>query len=136
MEIDKLKYQIEANSPYNDGWTKDFYQKEINNMKSLHELSLYVLKWAEERGIFDNGDPLAQLDKTQEELNETIEAVKNDFYGSDHSEIADGIGDMLVTIIIAAKMMDLDPTTCLEQAYNEIKDRTGKMVDGQFVKDV
>ena len=101
-------------------------------MKSFYELSLYVIKWAEERGIFNDGDPLAQLDKTQEELNETIEAVKND----DPAEIADGIGDMLVTIIIAAKMMDLDPTTCLEQAYNEIKDRTGKMVDGKFVKDV
>ena len=92
--------------------------------------------WAHKRGIFDAADPLAQLDKTQEELNETIEAVKNDFHGNDHTEIADGIGDMLVTIIIAAKMMDLDPTTCLEQAYNEIKDRTGKMVDGKFVKDV
>ena len=101
-------------------------------MKSFYELSLYVIKWAEERGIFNEADPLAQLDKTQEELNETIEAVKND----DHAEIADGIGEMLVTIIIAAKMMDLDPTTCLEQAYNEIKDRTGKMVDGKFVKDV
>ena len=101
-------------------------------MKSFYELSLYVIKWAEERGIFNDGDPLAQLDKTQEELDETIEAVKND----DHAEIADGIGDMLVTIIIAAKMMDLDPTTCLEQAYDEIKDRTGKMVDGKFVKDV
>ena len=44
-------------------------------MKSFYELSLYVIKWAEERGIFDDGDPLAQLDKTQEELNETIEAV-------------------------------------------------------------
>ena len=105
-------------------------------MKSFYELSLYVIGWAEERGIFHEGDPLAQLDKTQEELDETIEAVKNDFHGNDHAEIADGIGDMLVTIIIAAKMMDLDPTTCLEQAYNEIKDRTGKMVDGKFVKDV
>jgi len=131
MKIDKLKYQIEANSPYNDGWTKDFYQKEINNMKSFYELSLYVLKWAEERGIFNNGEPLAQLAKTQEELDETIQAVKD----GDHLEIADGIGDMLVTIIIAAKMLDLDPTTCLDQAYNEIKNRTGKMVDGQFVKD-
>ena len=43
---------------------------------------------------------------------------------------------MLVTIIIAARMLELDPTACLDQAYNEIKDRTGKMVDGQFVKDV
>ena len=108
MEIDKLKYQIQADSPYNDGWTKDFYQKEINNMKSFYELSLYVLKWAEERGIFNNGEPLAQLAKTQEELDETIQAVKD----GDHFEIADGIGDMLVTIIIAARMLELDPTTC------------------------
>ena len=100
-------------------------------MKSFYELSLYVLKWSEERGIFNNGEPLAQLAKTQEELDETIQAVKD----GDHLEIADGIGDMLVTIIIAAKMLELDPTTCLDQAYNEIKDRTGKMVDGQFVKD-
>lgn len=101
-------------------------------MKSFYELSLYVIGWAEERGIFNDGDPLAQLDKTQEELNETIQAVKD----GDHLEIADGIGDMLVTIIIASRMLELDPTTCLEQAYNEIKDRTGKMVDGKFVKDV
>jgi len=101
-------------------------------MKSFYELSLYVIKWAEERGIFNDGDPLAQLDKTQEELNETIQAVKD----GDHLEIADGIGDMLVTIIIATRMLELDPTTCLDQAYNEIKDRTGKMVDGKFVKDV
>ena len=101
-------------------------------MKSFYELSLYVIKWAEESGIFNDGDPLAQLDKTQEELNETIQAVKD----GDHLEIADGIGDMLVTIIIATRMLELDPTTCLDQAYNEIKDRTGKMVDGKFVKDV
>ena len=62
---------------------------------------------------------------------QTIQAVKD----GDHLEIADGIGDMLVTIIIAARMLELDPTTCLEQAYNEIKDRKGKMVDGKFVKE-
>ena len=104
-------------------------------MKNFETLVAKVVIWADERGIFDAADPLAQLDKTQEELDETIEAVKNDFHGNDHAEIADGIGDMLVTIIIAAKMMDLDPTTCLEQAYNEIKDRKGKMVDGKFVKE-
>ena len=111
-------------------------------MKNFGELSSSVLIWANERGIFDNyftdeslanweHRALAQLDKTQEELNETIEAVKRE----DEAEIRDGIGDMLVTIIIASKMLGEDPERCLELAYNEIKDRTGKMVDGQFVKD-
>ena len=100
-------------------------------MKSFYELSLYVIKWAEERGIFDDGDPLAQLDKTQEELDETIEAVKND----DHAEIADGIGDMLVTIILLAKTVGLDSVDCLADAYDEIKERKGKMINGLFVKD-
>ena len=109
-------------------------------MKNFGELSSSVLIWANERGIFDNLEDLnktwkhralAQLDKTQEELNETIEAVKLE----DEAEIRDGIGDMLVTIIIASKMLGEDPERCLELAYNEIKDRTGKMVDGKFVKD-
>tara|TARA_R100001510_G_C7636738_1_gene194808 strand:+ start:1106 stop:1432 length:327 start_codon:yes stop_codon:yes gene_type:complete len=107
-------------------------------MKNFAELSSRVLIWANKRGIFDHLDDekwkyraLAQLDKTQEELNETIEAVKQE----DEAEIRDGIGDMLVTIIIAAKMLGEQPEKCLEIAYNEIKDRTGKMVDGKFVKD-
>jgi len=101
-------------------------------MKSFEELTVDVLQWAEERGIFAKATPLAQLNKTQEELDETIQAVKDE----DEVEIADGIGDMLVTIIIAAKMTGFDSTACLQQAYDEIKNRTGKMVDGQFVKDV
>ena len=100
-------------------------------MKNFEELSSDVLIWANEKGIFKNPDPLAQLDKTQEELNETIEAVKI----KDENEIADGIGDMLVTIIIASKMLGEDPARCLDLAYNEIKDRTGKMENGKFVKD-
>ena len=102
-------------------------------MKNFETLVAKVVIWADERGIFDAADPLAQLDKTQEELDETIEAVKQS--GFDNPEVVDGIGDMLVTIIIAAKMMGLDPTHCLNVAYDEIKDRTGKMVGGKFIKD-
>ena len=112
-------------------------------MNNFSELESKVIGWAKERGIFDNGDTLAQLDKTQEELEETILAVKNlrDWHQAmdrepSHvhaktiealeNEVADGIGDMLV---------DLESTDCLQLAYDEIKDRTGKMVGGQFVKD-
>ena len=102
-------------------------------MKNFETLVEKVVVWADKRGIFDAADPLAQLDKTQEELDETIEAVKQSEF--DNPEVVDGIGDMLVTIIIAAKMMGLDPTHCLNVAYDEIKDRTGKMVGGKFIKD-
>ena len=102
-------------------------------MKNFETLVENVFVWADERGIFNSGDPLAQLDKTQEELNETIEAVKQSAFSN--PEVVDGIGDMLVTIIIAAKMLGLNPTYCLNEAYEEIKDRTGKMVGGKFIKD-
>jgi NTP pyrophosphatase (non-canonical NTP hydrolase) len=121
-------------------------------MSKFLELESNVIRWAQERGIFDRGDALAQLDKTEEELDETINAVKAlenwewaiqadpknvnpETIKSLKNEVADGIGDMLVTIIIAAEMLNLQTLDCLQLAYDEIKDRTGKMVDGQFVKD-
>ena len=50
-------------------------------------------------------------------------------------EIEDALGDILVTIIIQAEMQGMSLVNCLESAYNIIAKRTGKMVDGQFVKD-
>ena len=50
-------------------------------------------------------------------------------------DVADGIGDMLVTIILLANIVGLDSVDCLEDAYEEIKNRKGKMVDGFFVKE-
>ena len=60
-------------------------------------------------------------------------------------EVIDGAGDMLVTIILfialANKLTktyldkEIDSVSCLQAAYDEIKGRTGKMVDGLFVKD-
>jgi len=117
------------------------------------ELSKLVIEWGKSKGILDSSTPLRQLDKTQEELDETRAALKK-LNDSDHqpnfmevlgmppenkedilAEVKDGIGDMLVTIVLLAKMVDLDTTDCLNAAYDVIKGRTGKMVDGQFVKD-
>jgi len=49
--------------------------------------------------------------------------------------VKDAIGDIMVTLIIQCKMQGMDLQDCLESAYNVIKNRTGKMVDGVFVKD-
>jgi len=68
--------------------------------------------------------------KVLEEVGETAGALLKD----KQDEIKDGIGDSLVTLIILSKQLGLTPTECLEAAWNEIKDRTGKTVDGVFVK--
>lgn len=95
------------------------------------ELECAVQDWAEEKGIFNTGTPIKQALKTQEEVTELCNAIIDD----DKEEIKDALGDILVTIIIQASMQSLELEDCLESAYNVIKKRKGKMVNGQFVKD-
>jgi len=100
-------------------------------MKHYGELEALVIAWATQKGIIENGTAIAQASKTIEEVNELVDAIIKD----DKGEIVDALGDILVTIIIQAEMQGLKLTECLESAYNVISKRTGKMVDGQFVKD-
>ena len=58
----------------------------------------------------------------------------NEIHGTT-STLKDAIGDTLVTIIVLAHQLDLDVTECLSIAYEEIKNRKGKMVNGTFVKE-
>lgn len=100
------------------------------------ELQEKVIQWADIRNILQNSNAIKQITKTQEELNETLDALKRLEQGEETIlEVADGIGDMLVTIILLAKIVGLDSVDCLADAYDEIKNRKGKMVDGLFVKD-
>jgi len=97
-----------------------------------NQLEALVVAWADEKGILAKATTLKQAEKTMEEVQELIDAIKND----DQEEIEDALGDILVTIIIQAKMQNMSLIECLEIAYNVIAKRTGKMVDGQFKKDV
>lgn len=111
------------------------------------ELDEKVVEWAEEKGIFDKATPFTQLSKTLEEVGELERAITAQSKGMDHfynlegetfdteAEIKDAIGDVLVTLIIQCKMQNLKMEDCLESAYNIISKRTGKMVNGVFVKD-
>ena len=67
-----------------------------------------------------------------EELGETAGAILKH---KKTDEVIDGIGDIFVTVIILSKQLGLDPTECLEHAWNEIKDRKGKTIDGTFIKE-
>jgi len=100
-------------------------------MKQYKELEALVIAWATQKGILENGFPLAQCNKTKEEVEELEVAILTE----DKPEIIDALGDILVTIIIQAEMQGLNLVECLESAYNIISKRTGKMIDGKFVKD-
>lgn len=88
-----------------------------------------VIEWGEERGI-DN--PLTQASKVTEEWGETVSEMNHGRFGDDFE---DGIGDTLVSLIIYAHINGKDIRGCLERAYVEISNRTGKTVDGNFIKD-
>ena len=94
-------------------------------------LESLVIDWAEDKGILENGTPLKQSFKTLEEVGELINAIST----NNHLEIKDALGDVLVTIIIQAKMQNVELIECLNSAYNVISKRTGEMVNGTFIKD-
>jgi NTP pyrophosphatase (non-canonical NTP hydrolase) len=100
-------------------------------MRHYGELEALVIAWAAQKGILENGTPRAQAGKTEEEVQELIDAIDTD----NRAEVIDALGDILVTIIIQAEMQGLKLTECLESAYNVISKRTGVMKDGQFHKD-
>lgn len=93
-----------------------------------------IINWAEARGIFDpvhGSTRKRQADKTQEELDELIAAIAV----NDVPLAMDAIGDIVVTLCIQARMWNLTMDECIEAAWQQIKDRKGKMVDGLFVKE-
>jgi NTP pyrophosphatase (non-canonical NTP hydrolase) len=124
---DSLKYNSDLRRDYN--LVAPYFER--SSVYNYDQLEFMVLNWAEDKGIMDKGNPTGQALKTLEECNELIDAIDKE----DQNEIIDALGDILVTIIIQAKMQGVQLTDCLNSAYNVISKRTGKMVDGQFVKD-
>ena len=95
----------------------------------MNELITKVEQWAKDKGL-DQAQSSKQMLKTIEEIGEVAASLAR----KDEHGLRDGIGDVVVTLIILAMQNDMDLYECLNQAYNEIKGRTGKMVDGVFVK--
>jgi len=90
-----------------------------------------VLRWANERGLLRPENHLKQMGKMVSEVGELCDAIiKNDKNGQ-----IDGIGDVLVTLIILANQLGYDIEDCLEVAYNEIKNRKGETINGTFIKE-
>ena len=103
-------------------------QNGINIKKSHFDL---IRGWASKRGLYNQGDPKTQTLKLMEEAGEICRAVLK----KDEPEIIDGIGDCVVVLTNLAHLCDTSIEKCIEAAYNEIKDRKGKMDNGTFKKD-
>lgn len=90
-----------------------------------------VRKWAKDRGLYEWGDPATQAIKMMEELGEYSSALLK----RDKAGMVDALGDMQVVLINMAKLSGVNLEDCLDVAYEEIKDRKGRMENGTFIKD-
>lgn len=106
------------------------YIDRLGNMtfENLHDA---VIQWGYKRNIVSPKNTHKQFMKVTEELGELAEGINKDNQG----QIKDSLGDILVTLIILSKDLDVDLLDCLRGAYDVIKDRTGKTVNGVFVKE-
>ena len=100
-------------------------------VKPLSELVALIQNWAWDRNLIDGSTTNAQMLKLMEEVGELAGGVCKD----KADVIKDSIGDVFVVLTIIAAQMGWSIEECVQTAYEEIKDRKGKMVDGIFVKD-
>lgn len=96
---------------------------------TLETLEQLVISWATDRGIFAASDPKTQMLKTMEEIGELSKHVARGL------DVRDDIGDVMVTLILQARMQNTTLSECLQIAYDEISDRKGQMINGTFVKE-
>ena len=90
-----------------------------------------IRSWAQERGLYDKGNTMTQYVKLQEEAGELAKALLKD----DQPEVIDAIGDMVVVLTNLAHQRGVYIEQCIQTAYKVISKRTGKMINGTFVKD-
>ena len=122
-------YDNNESYPRTGGLASDFYNKKFDNGEASH-FDL-IRTWANDRGLYDGGDPKTQALKLVEEVGETCRAILKE----DAKEMVDGIGDCVVVLTNLAELIGTPIEECIDIAYNEIKDRKGKMNNGTFKKD-
>jgi NTP pyrophosphatase (non-canonical NTP hydrolase) len=120
---------------------KDFFNWELSNGRTEYQatpmpydhtvdyLEELVTEWHQARNLIDGSSDKDQFAKLIQECGELSESICKD------RSVADDIGDIMVVLINIAARNNLNLNQCLGTAYNDIKDRKGRMVDGVFVKE-
>jgi NTP pyrophosphatase (non-canonical NTP hydrolase) len=118
---------------YNKAFYEAFIAEEAYESSEDLKSSIFdhIRQWAKNRGIYEKGDPKTQLIKLYEESGELSQAILKD----DKEGIIDAIGDSVVVLTNLAELVGTDIETCIAAAYAEISSRTGRMINGTFVKD-
>ena len=99
-------------------------------MATMDELIANVAQWRRDKSL---DDPKAQFNKVIEEIGEVAHELTRERY--DTPEMVDSIGDTLVTVIVLSDILGIAPVDALGAAWDEISHRTGKTVNGTFIKD-
>jgi NTP pyrophosphatase (non-canonical NTP hydrolase) len=127
----KFPFGEDAYQAYYDTLTKRAtLNGSMEYMKTDNRFQL-IRDWAGERGLYTRGDTKTQFCKLMEEAGELGRAVLKD----DQPEFIDAIGDMVVVLTNLAHLNGVTIEDCIDSAYKVISKRTGKMVNGTFVKD-
>lgn len=98
----------------------------------MQETIKNVVQWAKDKNLLKKENSFAQMAKVTEEVGEVASALLK----KDTPKLIDGIGDVVVTLIILAEQNQLRIEDCLEAAWVEISNRKGKTIDGTFIKEV
>ena len=118
---EKAHFLAVAARQFNEGRTIDGHSVVIGRIR----------QWANDRNLIEGATSQAQTVKLFEEGGEVAHAVAR----GDRDKLKDGIGDMVVVLVILAAQNGLTLEECVAAAYEEIKDRKGKMVDGVFIRE-
>lgn len=96
-----------------------------------------IKQWGRDKGI---NNATVQFAKINEEVGELAHELVRGYCGGyggrvPSQETVDAIGDILVTVIIFADIIGVDPLGALQLSYDTIKGRTGHTENGSFIKD-
>lgn len=95
----------------------------------MRDLVDNIAQWHRDRNLIEGSTDKAQFVKLIEEAGELAGNIARG------RSVADDIGDMCVVLINIAERNDITLEQCLETAWDDIKDRKGRMVNGTFVKE-
>ena len=113
---------------YNKAFHEAFFNPEHNpDVPTTFDM---IRMWAKDRGIYERGDSQTQYVKLMEEAGELAQALLK----RDDAEIYDAIGDMVVVLTNLAELEGVQIEDCIDDAYQVIANRKGKMINGTFVK--
>ena len=125
-------FDTERSYVYNKAFYEAYFNPEHNPVESKTSERFDLIRdWAATRGLYEEGDPNTQYVKLQEECGELAKAMLQD----NKPEIVDAIGDIVVVLTNLAHLQGYDIEHCIDEAYKVIAARTGKMINGTFVKD-